>query len=54
VLIGGEHDLVIETGIGSPLLTQLPQRQAPRPPVFGGRRPILRPVEVPMDDRNDQ
>jgi Flagellar biosynthesis protein, FliO len=50
LLIGGEQDVVIETGIGSPLMEPIPARQPPRPPVFGGRRPMLRPVEVPMDD----
>lgn len=47
ILIGGEHDLVVETNIGSPLSQPqaAPPRQAPRPPVFGGRRPMLRPVD---------
>ena len=50
VLIGGAQDVVIEHGIGSPLLTEeTPQpaalRQAPRPAVFGARRPPLRTVD---------
>ena len=50
VLIGGAQDVVIEHGIGSPLLAEeTPQpavlRQAPRPAVFGGRRPPLRTVD---------
>ena len=54
VLIGGDHDVVIETGISLPMMAELPpQRQAPRAPVFGGRRPMLRPVEVPHDDRDN-
>ena len=57
VLIGGEHDLVIESGIGSPLMAAEPMqpamRQAPRPPVFGSRRPPLRTVENTID-MNDQ
>lgn len=58
VLIGGQQDLVIETNIGSPLLQPQAQapRIAPRPPVFGGRRPMLRPVEnnpSVQDDSNN-
>ena len=50
VLIGGAHDVVIEHGIGSPLMAEeAPQpavmRQAPRPAVFGARRPPLRTVD---------
>ena len=48
VLIGGGQDVVIEDKIGSPLSTPQVQqmaRQAPRPPVFGSRRPTLRTVE---------
>jgi Flagellar biosynthesis protein, FliO len=48
LLIGGEQDLVVESEIGSPLMqadTATPIRQAPRPAVFGNRRPNLRPVE---------
>jgi Flagellar biosynthesis protein, FliO len=46
LLIGGAHDVVIENDIGSPLTTsQVPARPAPRPAVFGSRRPNLRPVE---------
>jgi hypothetical protein len=58
ILIGGVQDLVIETGIGpgthqsyvpsapaddSP--RAMVMRPPPRPPVFGERRPALRPVE---------
>jgi hypothetical protein len=52
VLIGGGQDVVIESDIGSPLMSAAPApapamaRPAPRPPVFGGRRPTLRPVEA--------
>lgn len=48
LLIGGAQDVVIENEIGSPLMqseTVTPIRQAPRPAVFGSRRPTLRPVE---------
>lgn len=48
VLIGGGQDVVIEGKIGSPLVSDQSQqipRQAPRPPVFGSRRPTLRTVE---------
>ena len=49
VLIGGAQDLVVEAGIGSPLLeSEQPapvMRQAPRPAVFGSRRAPLRSVE---------
>jgi Flagellar biosynthesis protein, FliO len=48
ILIGGGQDVVIEDKIGSPLMTSQVQqmaRQAPRPPVFGSRRPTLRTVE---------
>jgi Flagellar biosynthesis protein, FliO len=47
VLIGGNQDVVIESEITSPLTDSGPQamRQAPRPAVFGSRRPNLRPVE---------
>ncbi len=56
ILIGGAHDLVVETGIGlnsgmddlrEPVRPPIPIR-APRPPVFAERRPALRPVEPPM------
>ena len=62
VLIGGGQDVVIENNIGSPLTTAAPApmrpesfrpeplRQAPRSPVFAGRRPNLRPAESNMDD----
>jgi hypothetical protein len=50
VLIGGNQDVVIESDIASPLTTAAtttvqPIRPAPRPAVFGGRRPTLRPVD---------
>lgn len=57
VLIGGGQDLVIESGIslnsGMDDVREAPRppipiRQAPRAPVFGDRRPALRPVEPPM------
>jgi Flagellar biosynthesis protein, FliO len=51
LLIGGNQDVVIETSVGSPLMSSAPQvRQAPRPAVFGSRRPMLRPVENDGDD----
>jgi hypothetical protein len=64
LLIGGDHDLVVESGIGAPERSSLrpaparyegdpaeeaaapiPMRPAPRPPIFGERKPVLRPVE---------
>jgi hypothetical protein len=55
LLIGGNQDVVIESSFGSPLLAQTPQaRQAPRPAVFGGRRPMLRPVDNNEDNPDDQ
>lgn len=60
VLIGGNQEVVIESGIPSAMMAQ-PQippppepqmRQAPRPAVFGSTRPPLRPV-TPNFDRND-
>jgi flagellar protein FliO/FliZ len=57
ILIGGAHDLVIENGISldsamddvrEPVRPPIPIRTAPRAPVFGERRPALRPVEPPM------
>ena len=57
ILIGGAHDLVVETGISldsgmneirEPLRPPIPLRTAPRAPVFAERRPSLRPVEPPM------
>jgi hypothetical protein len=53
VLIGGNQDVLIESDIGSPLMSSAPTqviRPAPRPAVFSGRRPTLRPVET-MDQR---
>jgi Flagellar biosynthesis protein, FliO len=55
LLIGGNQDVVIESSFGSPLMSPAPQvRPAPRPAVFGGRRPMLRPVENNNGDRDDQ
>ena len=57
ILIGGAQDLVIENGISlnsgmdemrEPPRAPIPIRSAPRAPVFGDRRPALRPVEPPM------
>lgn len=57
VLIGGGQDLVIESGINlnsnmddmrETPRPPIPIRSAPRAPVFGDRRPALRPVEPPM------
>ena len=57
ILIGGAHDIVVESGIslnsGMDDLREAPRppipiRAAPRPPVFAERRPALRPVEPPM------
>ncbi len=48
VLIGGNQDIVIESDIGAPLSTPAQVqaiRPPPRPAVFAGRRPTLRPVE---------
>jgi hypothetical protein len=56
ILIGGPQDVVIEQGIGIPGAQSfaprdeanpqpIPMRAAPRPPVFGDRRPPLRTVE---------
>jgi Flagellar biosynthesis protein, FliO len=55
LLIGGNQDVVIESSFGSPLMTPAQQpRPAPRPPVFGGRRPMLRPVDNNDGQGNDQ
>ncbi len=66
VLIGGHQDLVIESGIETGLSSQrmnsepmrgnepsLPLRPAPRAPVFGSRRPNLRPVETSTQQDDD-
>ncbi len=65
VLIGGHSDLVIESGIETGLMSHapmevprqhepsLPMRPAPRPAVFGSRRPNLRPVDNNPGDPND-
>jgi hypothetical protein len=56
ILIGGPQDVVIEQGIAIPgtqsfapreeeNIQPIPMRAAPRPPVFGDRRPPLRSVE---------
>jgi Flagellar biosynthesis protein, FliO len=55
LLIGGNQDVVIESDIGSPLSTPAqvqPIRPAPRPAVFAGRRPTLRPVEQGENRQN--
>ena len=65
VLIGGHQDLVVESGIGESYDQEAaPARQAvqsvedvvpfraPRAPVFGAKRPLLRPVG-PEEDRQD-
>jgi Flagellar biosynthesis protein, FliO len=47
MMIGGGQDVVIESDIGNPLESEnqpVPLRPAPRPAVFGSRRPVLRPV----------
>lgn len=55
LLIGGNQDVVIESSFGSPLMAPAPQsRPAPRPAVFGGRRPMLRPVDNNEENRDDQ
>ena len=57
ILIGGAHDLVIESGISldsgmndvrEPMRPPIPLRTAPRAPQFAERRPQLRPVEPAM------
>jgi Flagellar biosynthesis protein, FliO len=57
LMIGGGQDVLIEDKIGSPLMSSQVQqmaRQAPRPPVFGSRRPTLRTVEnAPQQDYDD-
>jgi Flagellar biosynthesis protein, FliO len=58
VLIGGNQDLVVESGIGDSYVQQATQApepatsvedvvpyRAPRAPVFGARRPVLRSVD---------
>lgn len=67
VMIGGAQDLVVESnipsamGAGAPLpLPDMissggpPMRTTPRPAVFGGRRPPLRPVEPSFGPGNPQ
>jgi Flagellar biosynthesis protein, FliO len=63
VLIGGHQDLVIESGIEHGLMSETPRapqlndpipiRSAPRPAVFGDRRPPLRPVSNMMRSQED-
>lgn len=57
ILIGGAHDLVVESGISldsgmnevrEPIRPPIPLRTAPRAPQFAERRPQLRPVEPSM------
>ncbi len=64
VLIGGGHDVVVETGInsetlatpaspptlGEPTPEAIVPMRAPRAPVFGAKRPALRTVEPPHED----
>jgi hypothetical protein len=64
LLIGGQQDLVVESGIDSginsteslPVNEPIPMRVPPRPAVFGNRRPPLRPVAPSFmeDENNDQ
>ena len=65
ILIGGQQDIVVESGIPSgmmnPLMPQMapqqsppPLRNAPRPPVFGGTRQQLRAVDPAYGDDDDQ
>lgn len=53
LLIGSDHDVVVESNIGSPLMesasTAPSMRPPPRPAVFGARRPSLRPVEPTLE-----
>lgn len=58
LLIGGGHDMVVESGIGASAPAEravereaspAPARMAPRAPVFAARRPPLRPVEGTTD-----
>ena len=68
ILIGGNQDVVIESGIQTGIMAPQMQQQmaippqeiaplrTPQPPVFGSRRPILRPVEqsnLYHDDNDD-
>jgi Flagellar biosynthesis protein, FliO len=67
ILIGGEQDIVIESGINQhqsdATQTQYsapqyeepqPPRMAPRPAVFGERRPTFRPMSnISSDDTNN-
>ena len=60
IMIGGNQDVVIESGIQTGLMAPPMHQQmqvqpqdvmplrTPQPPVFGSRRPILRPVGQPM------
>jgi Flagellar biosynthesis protein, FliO len=64
ILIGGQHDLVIEPNIENGMNTMEPTssgepaqlRVQPRPAVFGNRRPPLRPVAPTFrqDEDTDQ
>jgi Flagellar biosynthesis protein, FliO len=55
LLIGGAHDIVVESGIGSALSQPAALEQSatarplPRPAVFAPRRPVLRPVEPTLE-----
>ncbi len=60
MLVGGNQDVVIESGIPSAMMSQpaIPPpieqqyRPSPRPAVFGGNRPPLRPVTQGYDPRD--
>jgi hypothetical protein len=56
LLIGGTQDVVIESEIGGSVaeVVSPPMRPAPRPAVFGARRPGLRPVEPVIDATDDR
>jgi Flagellar biosynthesis protein, FliO len=58
MLIGGGQDIVVESGItehddaSQPAAApQAPSLRAPRPAVFGDRRPPMRPIEPSFEDR---
>ncbi len=63
VMIGGSQDILIESGIGDDFAEEAPSTsqaaqveevipfRAPRAPVFGAKRPALRPVS--QDDGQD-
>jgi flagellar biogenesis protein FliO len=63
VLIGGQQDLVIESGIEAGMNSNseqqmsahdpIPMRMPPRPAVFGNRRPPLRPVSPAFSNEEE-